>query len=232
MPESLSTSNDLLARAREDQARAERDRALQPASYTLAALCESCGLDHHILALEGNLTLADLQSRLLANRPLLLEHLRGLGMEKLAERQRLANAVGKAEKAGQLPPPEPKYPHLVPSIYEQDKETMTVRLKVASGTSSNQLKVRIDFHQLSVQYCTGPTAVNGKLHGAVKPSECTWQIEREPPPEYDPLVSASEQPVMPDDTLVITLQKDIPEPWSCLFVDAVAKKCARLPSPS
>ena len=31
---------------------------------------------------------------------------------------------------------------------------------------------------MSVRYCGGMTAASGKLFAAVKPEECTWQIER------------------------------------------------------
>ena len=83
-----------------------------------------------------------MQSRLLANRPLFLEHLRRHGVEKLGERQKLANQIGKAEKAGQLPNPVRRYPYLEPPTYEEEdgnRETMTVKLRVPAGTTPNQL---------------------------------------------------------------------------------------------
>eukprot|EP00966_Prymnesium_polylepis_P062938 1460570-Prymnesium_polylepis.1 len=51
-----------------------------------------------------------------------------------------------------------------------------------------------------------------------------WEIERAPPREYDPMLSASEQPAPHPDALVVTLHKAKPAGWVALFEGAVATR--------
>lgn len=228
------TSHELQRRAREDEEHMKAAGKMATEMHTLSSLLTASGLEHMFAALRDKVKLDELQSRLLANRPMFLEHLRSLGIDKLAERQKLANQIGRAEKAGLLPPPVRRYPHLEPPVYDEEdgsKETITLRLKVPAGTAPNQLKVNLGFDRVEVLYCGGATAANGKLCGSVDPSDCTWQLERSQPPEYEPLLGAAEQPPPPDDTLVISLQKSEPGRWKGLFADAVAKRYVPPPRP-
>lgn len=194
---------------------------------TIDALLAAAGLETHAPALHhANTTLSSLQALLAVNRPHLLEHLRELGVSKLGERQKLANALAKAQREGQLPPP-PAVEHLAhfkPPIFVDDESTVTVWLKVATGTSSNQLKMHVDANSLRVEYCGEPTAVRGKLQGTVKAADCGWQLERAPAAEYNPLLCASEQAGAAEDEMVISLQKERPGAWAGLFTDAIARR--------
>lgn len=228
------TSHELQRRAREDEERKKAAADAPVETHTLTSLLEAAGLEHLHACLVDKTSLDEMQSRLLANRPLFLEFLRGHGVDKLGERQKLANQIGKAEKAGQLPNPVRRYPHLEPPVFDEEggsKEVMTVRLKVPAGTSPNQLKVAFDFDRLTVKYCGGVTSATGKLSGTVRPTECTWQIERAAQPEYDPMADAAEQPDAPDDTLAVSLQKEESGGWKTLFTDSVARRYVAPPKP-
>lgn len=174
-------------------------------------------------------TLGDLQARLAANRPLFLSHLKAIGVSKLGERQSLANAISRAEKVGLLAPPV-ALPHHRPAVFEEDDETLTVRLKIPAAATSNQFKVSIEVNALRVDFCGEPTALVGTLCAVIKPYDSTWEIERSPPPEYDPLCDAADQPPPSDDVIVLTLTKATPGRWSALFSDAVAKRHAPPPA--
>ena len=84
------TSHELQKRQREAEALAASEReGLEP--FTLSSLLASCDLEHHTSALVDKTTIDELQSRLLANRPLFLEHIRNLGLTRLvAGRKRVA----------------------------------------------------------------------------------------------------------------------------------------------
>ena len=230
MPEPQLTSQQL--QQRQQAARAEAERAELTPLTSLDSLLEASELGYLAADLADKTSVSDLQSRLLANRPLFLDHIRLLGVTKLGERQKLANAIGKYEKSGQLPLPTRRFPHLEPPIYdEEDGQTMTVRLKVPAGTAPNQLTLNIEFNTMRAEYCGGVTAAHGTLCGSVKPPDCTWQIERAPQPDYDPLVDASEQAELPDDTMVISLQKEEGGSWKSLFTDSVARRYVAPPKP-
>ena len=219
MPESNLSSADLRAQKIEQEKRKEQERAEQRESHTLSSLLEECGLEEHTATLVEKTTLNDLQSRLAVNRPHMLDCLKNFGIAKLGERQRFANAMSRAEKAGQLPPPTLSFPHLKPAIFEETEDTVSVRLALHGGTAPNQLSVHFDATSVRVQYMGGPTAASGKLYGPIRPSESHWQIERTPEPEYDPLTDAAEQPPTPDDTLLLSLAKDERGGWKNLFSD-------------
>jgi hypothetical protein len=204
---------------------------LQPTTKGVHSLLASISLDHLAPCLEKD-SLADLQARLAANRPLFMEHIRRLGVTKLGERQKLANGISKAERSGELPPAAvARFPHLVPAIFEDEKDTMQIRLKVAAGTTANQLKVHMEREAICVEYCNTPTSVHGKLCGVVRPVESTWQLERSLRPEYDPLTDAVDQAESPEDTLVISLQKEGRQLWRSLFADAHATRFVPPPPP-
>ena len=192
---------------------------LSPRGCVIRRLLDEAGLPHLEAVIDGGgASLTDLQARLSSNRPMLLTYLRDLGIERLGERQQLANALTKAEKAGRLPPPNPM-PHLRPATFEEhDDGTVSVWLQLPANTASSQLKLSLDANSLHVTLAGAPTALAGRLYGLVKPKDCTWQIERAQRAEYDPLVGAAEQPTTPD-TMAITLVKAEPRAWTALFVD-------------
>lgn len=224
MQDNALTSNDILIRSKAEQARLARERAAAPTSHTLESLLDSVGLTELADAFTAKSTLNDLQSRLAANRPHFLAFVRELGVDKLPDRQKLAVAISKAEKAGQIPSASMKLPHLRPPVFEEDRERVSVWLKVPAGTSTNQLKMHLDANTLRVEYLGEPTAVGGRLCGLVLPTECDWQLERAAAAEYDPLIEATEQPPPPDDTMLISLTKARPGSWTSLFSDAVARR--------
>ena len=196
--------------------------ASQPLLATLAELLEAHGLERLVETLHEKASLADLQSRLASNRPLMLAHLKAIGVDRLGDRQALANALSKSEKSGQIAAAVP-IAQLRPPIFDEDDDALTVKLKLPPHVSSNQLKMRVDANSLRVELCGEATACCGKLHALVRPSDCTWELERSPRPEYDPLASASDQPA-PEDTMVISLRKAEPGRWTTLFADATAKR--------
>jgi hypothetical protein len=179
--------------------------------------------------------LPELQALGSANRPLLLARLKELGVSKLGERQQFASALSRAEKAGTVAAPVPT-PHLIPVVYTEADETITVRLKIDPSVLSHQLKFHVDANSLSLELLGEPTACCGKLHGLLKPKDCTWEIERSPRPEYDPLLPEAEQPKPAPDEVVVTLTKAMPSTgarrpgelpkdyWPSLFKDNLSKR--------
>lgn len=132
---------------------------------------------------EANPTsLGELQALNAANRPVLLTKLKELGVGTLGERQKLANALSKAEKAGTIDVAVP-VPHLTPCVYTDSDFALTVRLKISPETLSHQLKFHVDANSLSMDLFSEPTACRGKLFALVKPKDCTWEIERMKRPE-------------------------------------------------
>ena len=223
--EPLLTTGALLIREREEAAAKERAKTAEPDTHTLESLLASAGLDDHCESLSTKSSLDELLSRLRVNRPLFLEYVRELGLSKLNDRQKLANALAKADRTGQLPVPTLALPHLKPCTFEEDDAAVTVRLSVPSATSTNQLKITLDAASLKVDYCGGPTAAHGKLGGQIVTADAFWEVERAARPEYDPLLEAHEQPPPPDDTLVISLPKRSGSArWRNLFTDAVAHR--------
>ena len=151
-----------------------------PAQFaTLINLLKAHDLQHLFSTLHAKSTIEELQSLNASNRPMLLAHLQKLGVEKLSDRQALANAVARSEKTGELPAPRP-IPHLQPPVFDEDDDTITVKLKVPPNTTSNQLKVKIDVNSLRVDLHGEPTAAVGKLHALVKPHDCLWELVRAP----------------------------------------------------
>ena len=155
--------------------------ASQPLLATLAELLEAHGLERLVETLHEKASLADLQSRLASNRPLMLAHLKAIGVDRLGDRQALANALSKSEKSGQIAAAVP-IAQLRPPIFDEDDDALTVKLKLPPHVSSNQLKMRVNANSLRVELCGEATACCGKLHALVRPSDCTWELERSPRP--------------------------------------------------
>ena len=81
--------------------------AAAPTLRTLPALLRAEKLDpdsSSAASALGNVTLRELMLTLKSGRPALLARLKELGVEKLGERQKVANALAKAERMGQLRP--------------------------------------------------------------------------------------------------------------------------------
>ena len=198
---------------------------------TLPMLLKEAGLSHLIdPLLDKGATMVGFQALLSTNRPRFLAHLRELGVERLGDRQAVANALTKAEKDERLQP-QHAIPHLRPCVFEEEDASLTVRLKLASGITSNQLKVKFDVTSVLVELMGERTTLAGKLFAPIKPNDCLWELERAARPEYDPLLSAREQPPPPEDALVMTLVKAMPSKWTTLFVDAMARRFVPPPPP-
>ena len=58
---------------------------------TLVALLKYGDVPHLFSTLNEKITVEEIQSRAAANRPLFLSHIRSLGVERLSDRQALAN---------------------------------------------------------------------------------------------------------------------------------------------
>ena len=87
----------------------------------------------HLLPSLARRDVRELQSLLAANRVAFLAELKALGVAKVGERQKLANAFGRAVKAGRLDAQAPT-PHMRPCTWTQTHDGLTVRLRVPSGT--------------------------------------------------------------------------------------------------
>jgi hypothetical protein len=148
---------------------------------TLLNLLKAHDLQHLFGVLHEQTSLTDLQTRLASHRPLLLSHLQKLGVEKLSDRQALANALTKSEKAGQLPTVRP-IPHWQPPLFDEDDDTITVWQKVPSDVPLHQLKVHIDANSLRIELRGELTACAGHLHAHVKPRDTMWELVRASPP--------------------------------------------------
>ena len=184
---------------------------------SLSEVLAEAGLKHllPLFVKEGaECTLAEMQALLAANRPALLNRLKTLGVSVLQERQQLANALSKAEKAGKIGP-SVAVPHLCPPVYEEkegDPSHLTVTLKIDPAVQSNQVKVTMEANYLSIELCGEPTACSGHLWALVRPKDCTWERERSPRPEYDPLAAEADQPRAEPDRIVVSLAKASAEP--------------------
>jgi hypothetical protein len=84
----------------------ERDPAPLPALLSLSDLLERCGLPHLIPPLSaGGHTLAELHRQIEScSRAELLAHVKGIGVERLAERQKIVSGLTKALRDRQLTP--------------------------------------------------------------------------------------------------------------------------------
>ena len=72
------------------------------------------------------------------NRPIFLSRLKQLGVERLGDRQKLANALAKAEKNNRLPAPTP-IQHLKPCTFKEFDDLLVVRLLCEHGFKSHQV---------------------------------------------------------------------------------------------
>ena len=143
---------------------------------TISNLLQANDLSHVFTHLKDE-SLCDMQKLQSSNRPRLLSHLKGLGVDKLGDRQAIANALLKAERDGQLPT-QRAIPHLQAPVFYEDDESVTAKLKVPADTTSNQLKVHIDVNSVCVELQGAPTACTGKLHAIIKPADSLWELVR------------------------------------------------------
>ena len=200
-------------------------------SLTFEALLAEESLSHLASSLSEVVTLADAQALLSANRPAFLAKLKELGVSKLGERQKLANALSRAEKTGRVAAAVP-VPHMRPCTWTQTDEAVTVKLLVAAGTSGRQIDFELDANSLSIRVGGELSSVAGRLAGLVKPTDSTWELERAPPAEPQPYEPASSQP-QAEDLIVVTLVKSRPGEWPTLFQGggrSMAKKSDELPN--
>ena len=166
----------------------------------LAALLAEEELGHYSEALCQATTLPDAQSLLAANRVAFLARLKELGVSKVGERQRLANAIGRAQRAGRIDAVAP-VPHMSPCTWSQTDEELTLRLRLPAGTASAAVHFDLDVNSLEVRVAGERTSVCGRLAGLVRPADSTWELERAPP--------AAETDVM-----LISLAKAKPGAWA------------------
>ena len=201
-------------------------------ALTLEALLEEESLGHYTTTLCQATTLADAQSLLAANRVAFLARLKELGVSKVGERQRLANAIGRAQRAGRIEAVAP-VPHMRPCTWSQTEETVTVRLTLAAGTASAQVGFSLDVNSLVVRVGDEHTSASGRLAGLVKPGDSTWELERSPAPaaaQHADLMAAD----MAADVMVISLAKATPGAWARLFHGGatLARPLDETPTPS
>ena len=176
---------------------------------TFEALLDEESLGHYTTLSEVT-TLVDAQSLLAANRVAFLARLKELGVSKVGERQRLANAIGRAQRAGRIETVAP-VPHMRPCTWSQTEETVTVRLTLAPGTASAQVDFALDVNSLVVRVGSEHTSASGRLAGLVKPGDSTWELERMPP------ATAQAVDLMAADLMVVSLVKATPGTWARLF---------------
>ena len=169
------------------------------------------------------LSLQEMHGLLMANRPILLERLKEIGIDRLGDRQKLANSLSRASKQGALPPA-PPMPHLEPCTFEETAEQLTVWLSVPAGIKAHQMGVDIDANSVQVHVLGERTALRGRLCGHICPAKCTWELQRSPAVEYDPLLEAAEQPAAAADRVVLTLVKATHERWVKLLSNGVARR--------
>jgi len=180
----------------------------------LGAFLQAEGLSHLYEKLEEH-TLSSLAPLLTANRVEFLGWLKDLGVSKLGDRQRLANGLTKAIKEGRVDVVKP-IPHLIPSTWTQNHETLTIKMLVRGGTPTAQIAVRFDVNSLAVTVNNEKTSVIGRLFATIKPIDSTWEMERAPPPELT-LYESEASRELADDTVVIVLVKARPAEWTSLF---------------
>ena len=134
-------------------------------------------------------TLADAQALLAANRVAFLAKLKEYGVTKVGERQKLANAISRAEKVGRIGRAVP-VPHMRPCTWTQAADFVTLKLMIPAGTSSGQVNFDLDVNSLTIRVGGEATSVSGRLAGLVKPADSTWELERAPPTELEPFEPA------------------------------------------
>ena len=128
----------------------------------------------HLLPSLARRDVRELQSLLAANRVAFLAELKALGVAKVGERQKLANAFGRAVKAGRLDAQAPT-PHMRPCMWTQTHDGLTVRLRVPGGTLASRLAVRLEPKSVEVRLGDERTAATGRspcLPHTRRPSRC------------------------------------------------------------
>lgn len=191
----------------------------------LGAFLKEEGLTHHFEMLEPHGTLGSLGSMLTANRVLFLGRLKEWGVTKLVERQKLANSLARAVKAGRVGSAPPA-PHLAPCSWTQTDGGLVIKLAVPSGTQSSEVAVVFDVNSLDVTIGGEPSSVCGRLHGIIKVADCFWELERAPPP--DPAMFAEREDQREPDIVEITLAKArIGIDWPGLFAGGVGMSAKR-----
>ena len=111
---------------------------------TLAQLFDELQLSHVAASFEEE-TLEAFEARCKSDRSKFLQHLKDAGIDKLPERQKIANGLARARREGRLPPPAlpppPPQAPLPPPVILQAKAPMVRRrvLCLHGGTSSGDI---------------------------------------------------------------------------------------------
>ncbi|KAL1524620.1 hypothetical protein AB1Y20_019509 [Prymnesium parvum] len=150
-----------------------------PAEIGLGEFLQQQGLSELGSVLFETITLREMQSLLSANRPKFLTKLKELGVHQLGDRQKLANALTKMERLGQLPASEPIF-HLIPPSYVEDEEEamLVVRLLLPASARRAHLAVSIAPRALHVRLRGERTSCCGTLFAPIDPHDSSWQLER------------------------------------------------------
>ncbi|KAL3913800.1 MAG: hypothetical protein SGPRY_007851 [Prymnesium sp.] len=193
---------------------------------SLPALLEQEGLAHLAPALQAA-RVSELQALLASNRPALLSELKRMGVTRLGDRQRLANALGRLERLGHLPTASPVL-QLIPPTYEESEasSTISIRLQIPAGMARHEVSFSCETSRLDVRLAGSPTSCCGTLWAPVKHAESTWEIQRQRV-RSDSFVSSD--CTAPADELLVVLHKVAAGGWLSLFKDALASR-SQVPS--
>ena len=148
-----------------------------PAEAPLGAFLKEQDLAHLYTILEPH-GLEIMTSLLGANRPVFLARIKEWGVVKLGDRQKLANELGKLIKEGRAPTSAAAQPipHLVPCVWTQTNEVVTVRLRVPGGLDSRKISFNLDMNSMEVLVNGEKTSLAGRLIALVKAAESTWEV--------------------------------------------------------
>jgi len=198
-------------------------------ALALGAFLKEEDLTHLFETLEPHGTLGVLGATLTANRVLFLSRLKEWGVVRLVERQKLANSLSKAVKAGRVGAAPPT-PHLAPCSWTQTDDSLVIKLAVPSGTHSAEIGVAFEVNSLDISVKGEPSSLCGRLHGLVKPADCLWELERAPNP--DPAMFAEREDQRDTDTVLVTLAKaKVGHEWLGLFAGGVGMSAKREKAP-
>ena len=184
------------------------------APVALGALLKEADLAHVYAHVEAHEASA-LASLLAANRVAFLSRLKEWGVSSLADRQRLANALARAAREGRVRTVRP-VSYLVPALWSQTDDTISVRMRVPGGTPSHAISFKLDANSLEVSVSGERTVLHGRLAGLVKTADSTWELARAGQDEPAPFESAASRELH-DDAVVVTLAKSRPVEWRSLF---------------
>jgi len=194
-------------------------------SLALGSFLKEEDLVHLHDVLESHGGLAELASMLSANRVLFLARLKEWGVSRLVERQRVANGLARAIKAGRVGTVAAT-PHLAPCTWTQTDDCLVARLAIPAGTPSSAVAVSFEVNAMDIRVHGEASSMCGRLHGVVKPSDCTWELERAPPAEPAMFELRADQ--QPHDEVVVTLAKGkAGAEWGGLFASGVGMSSKR-----